>query len=225
MLLCALSIPAGTAAATQRPTAVILYYGAGGGGFAWVNGLSDYVIAHELGHTLGAPHAAALRCLAADGVTPVTYSDDCAEIEPETGEPGEYGDPLDPMGSGADLSPQTGYFVPHEMTAWRKLNFGAIPATDAPTITYSGTYALAPGGPDPTSGPSAHCTVPNLKRKKLRSAKQAIRRARCHLGKVKRRRSKGLPSGRVISQKPTAGRKLALGARVNLVVSSRQKRR
>jgi hypothetical protein len=107
-------------------------------------GISDYVTLHELGHGLtatpgdpGSPHAGSLRCF--EGATPVTYSASCTEDE--------TGDPFDPMGLGTrDVPAGEGakIRVPLEMTAWRKLNFGAIPASDAPTVAYSGIYTISP---------------------------------------------------------------------------------
>lgn len=295
--------------------------GTGGGSFAWIDSLSDYTIVHELGHVLGSPHAAALRCWTAG--TPVAYSDDCREVFPPGDESSEYGDPFDPMGFG-----HIGSF-PAEMTAWRKLEFGAIPAGDAPTITRSGTYAIAPleqstgtrllripngagefldldfrrpigpfdqgygsdavngvaihldtagfgptpsrlldtrpetptfddaplgagrqfrdfrtgvtietlsvgpsgatvkidGLPEPAATPvrrkgSSRCKVPNLERRKLKAARKSIRNRDCRVGKVKRRYSRKVPKGKVISQRPRAGKGIAAGGKVTIVVSS-----
>ncbi len=276
---------------------------------------------HEFGHGLtatpgdpGSPHAGTLRCF--EGSAPVTYSASCVEDE--------AGDPFDPMGSGRRGS------IPLEMSAWRKLNFGAIPAGDAPTIQYSGTYALAPleqssgvrllripsgegrfldldfrqpigpfdgvysAGEPATNGVAIHlddprfsgghpsllldttpetegfedapltagrqfrdfrtgvtvetlaagpggatvkigglpdppiaikrkverCKVPSLKRKKVKAARKAARKRNCKIGKVKRRHSRKVPKGKVISQKPKAGAKRRGGSKVSLVVSS-----
>jgi PKD domain/PASTA domain len=68
------------------------------------------------------------------------------------------------------------------------------------------------------------CIVPSVVGQTLAAAKAAIRRGHCRTGKVTRRRSAAVRKGRVLAQSPAAGRHLANGARVNLVVS-RGKRR
>ncbi len=64
-----------------------------------------------------------------------------------------------------------------------------------------------------------NCVVPNVKRKPLAAAKRRIAAAHCRVGKVTKAKSKTIPKGRVISQKPRAGKKLAPGSKVKLVVS------
>jgi hypothetical protein len=65
----------------------------------------------------------------------------------------------------------------------------------------------------------ALCVVPKLKGKKLRAAKRALKRAHCSVGKVTKVFSARVRKGRVVAPKPKAGKKLAPGARVKLVVS------
>jgi hypothetical protein len=62
------------------------------------------------------------------------------------------------------------------------------------------------------------CVVPRVRGKKVAAARRAIRRANCRLGRVRKARSRR-PSGRVIAQRPRAGKRLPLGTKVNLVVS------
>ncbi|MFL5935904.1 MAG: fibronectin type III domain-containing protein [Gaiellaceae bacterium] len=63
------------------------------------------------------------------------------------------------------------------------------------------------------------CVVPNLKRKTLAKAKRSIAAAHCRTGKVSKATSQTVPKGRVIGQSPKAGKKLASGSKVNVVVS------
>jgi PASTA domain len=62
------------------------------------------------------------------------------------------------------------------------------------------------------------CVVPRVQGRKMAAARKAIRRAHCRVGRVRKARSLR-PSGRVIAQTPRAGKRLPLGAKVNLVVS------
>jgi hypothetical protein len=66
---------------------------------------------------------------------------------------------------------------------------------------------------------SRRCVVPKVTRMPLAKAKRRIAAAHCRTGAVAKARSKTVPKGRVISQKPPAGKKLAAGSRVKLVVS------
>jgi serine/threonine-protein kinase len=61
--------------------------------------------------------------------------------------------------------------------------------------------------------------VPSVKGKPLAVAKRRIAAAHCRIGRVTRANSKTVRKGRVISQRPRAGRRLLRGSRVNLVVS------
>jgi len=63
------------------------------------------------------------------------------------------------------------------------------------------------------------CKVPNVRGKKLGVARSAITKARCRLGKLRRKTSKIVERGHVVSQSPKAGTRLPNRGRVNLVVS------
>jgi beta-lactam-binding protein with PASTA domain len=65
--------------------------------------------------------------------------------------------------------------------------------------------------------------VPKVKGKALGAAKAAISRAHCKVGKVTKAYSVKVKSGRVISQSPAAGKHLANGAKVSLVISRGRK--
>ena len=69
-----------------------------------------------------------------------------------------------------------------------------------------------------TAPPVPHCKVPKLIGRRLIPARRAIRAAHCSVGRVRYARSTRA-RGRVVSQSPRAGRTLAVGTKVNLVVS------
>jgi hypothetical protein len=64
-----------------------------------------------------------------------------------------------------------------------------------------------------------NCAVPKLKGKSLRKARRAIKAHDCRVGKIRRAFSTKIKKGRVVSQKPRAGRRLKHGAKVTVVVS------
>lgn len=84
-----------------------------------------------------------------------------------------------------------------------------VPGEDAPATTGGG------------SGSAKQCVVPSLKGKTLASAKSALKKRSCKLGKVKRR-SGGSGSFKVISQTSKSGRKLADGSAVGVTLARRR---
>ena len=73
--------------------------------------------------------------------------------------------------------------------------------------------------PPPPPPPQVLCRVPRVIGLRLQTARATIRRAHCSPGRVRRVRAKR--AGRVLAQKPSAGRVRARGARVRLVVGRR----
>jgi PASTA domain-containing protein len=76
-----------------------------------------------------------------------------------------------------------------------------------------GTLVVSTSAP-----PVPKCKVPRLIGKTLARARRMIRVAHCSVGSIRRARSRRA-RGRVVSQRPRAGRVLAATAKVNLVVS------
>jgi hypothetical protein len=92
------------------------------GRHSWINGaLATNIVAHELGHNLGAHHAGAYRCTEAGA--PVTLSGTCASVE--------YGDPFDVMGHGGAL-----------MSSFHRAQVGQLPAGQQVTAGRSQTVTL-----------------------------------------------------------------------------------
>jgi hypothetical protein len=67
------------------------------------------------------------------------------------------------------------------------------------------------------------CIVPNVGRKTVPAAKQAITRSHCRLGTIRRAYSKLVKKGQVISEEPTPRTVLRKGSKVDLVVSRGRK--
>lgn len=68
------------------------------------------------------------------------------------------------------------------------------------------------------------CVVPNVRGKTLRAARASIKRNHCRVGRVRRIFSGRTKAGRVVSQTPRAGRRLPVGARINVVLSKGKRR-
>ena len=81
------------------------------------------------------------------------------------------------------------------------------------------TAAFDPLVIPPTPKPVVKCVVPNVKLKTLAAAKKKIAAGHCKLGKVTKAKSKKVPKGKVISQSPRAGKKLAAQREGQLVLS------
>jgi hypothetical protein len=92
-----------------------------------------------------------------------------------------------------------------------------IPIDAAKTVTAKFDQLQTQPQDEPQQG--AKCVVPNVKRKPLATAKRKLAAAHCKTGKVTKAKSATVPKGRVISQKTSAGKRLAAGSKVNLVVS------
>jgi hypothetical protein len=72
--------------------------------------------------------------------------------------------------------------------------------------------------------PTRRCVVPKVRGKSLRAARAAITRGHCRVGRVRMTFSSRIKAGRVVSQTPRAGARLAVGARVHLMVSKGKRR-
>lgn len=79
--------------------------------------------------------------------------------------------------------------------------------------TMKGSFVVAVGAPPPT-----RCHVPRVLGQTLARARRTISARHCVVGRVRYTRSTR-PRGKVLSQKPRAGRRLARGSPVHLVVS------
>lgn len=68
------------------------------------------------------------------------------------------------------------------------------------------------------AGPTA-CAVPRLRGLTLVAARRLLAKRGCSLGRITRARSRRVPRGRVLAQRPAPGIRLARGARVRVVLS------
>jgi hypothetical protein len=80
--------------------------------------------------------------------------------------------------------------------------------------THVGPYVIAPAAvPQPK-----RCVVPRLRGKTRAAAAKLLKRAGCKLGPVKSQRSR-MRKGRIVAQRPPAGRKVGKGTPVVVTVS------
>ena len=84
---------------------------------------------------------------------------------------------------------------------------------DVHATAMKGSFVVAVGAPPPV-----RCSVPRVVGKTLSRARRMIRARHCAVGRIRRARSTRA-RGKVVSQKPRAGRRLARGSPVSLVVS------
>ncbi len=101
----------------------------------------------------------------------------------------------------------------------RGYTVAAICAGDDLSPRVSATPTAPPRASTPLRAPRPACVIPRLRGKRLAAAKRAIRRARCRVGKVRRRYTRRVRKGRVISQSPRSHTVRRPGSKVTLVVS------
>jgi len=100
-----------------------------------------------------------------------------------------------------------------------------VPTTTAVTVgTTASTTAATVGTTTSTTPALPGCTVPNVRGRTLAAARSALAASSCRTGTVKRAYSAKVKAGRVISQKPVAGKALPRGSKVDLVVSRGRRR-
>jgi len=104
-------------------------------------------------------------------------------------------------------------FGPNELQAYLEERATDLGATGKDALFGSGALAL---GAAPRL-PLRACIVPTLVGRRLATARSAITRAGCRLGRLRQLRSRGR-AGRVLSQRPRPGTRLARRGRVNLTV-------
>jgi uncharacterized repeat protein (TIGR01451 family) len=97
------------------------------------------------------------------------------------------------------------------------------------TASFTGDYGLTGQASASTSVTCSQtqvkCKVPKVVGLSLVKAKRKIARAHCRVGKVRRKFSTRRKKGKVVAQKPKAGRTLAAGAKVALTIGKGPRRR
>ncbi|HYX86821.1 MAG TPA: Calx-beta domain-containing protein, partial [Gaiellales bacterium] len=94
----------------------------------------------------------------------------------------------------------------------------AVDLSSASGATIAQSHAIGTIVNDDAAPPLRFCVVPRLVGKLLPTAKRKIRSAGCRVGRISTRASSRVKRNRVLSQRPRAGRKVARGTRVSLVV-------
>lgn len=90
-------------------------------------------------------------------------------------------------------------------------------------IVATNALGFVTAGTDQTFTTAPICKVPKVKGKKVRAARKAIKKANCKVGKVKKVFSSKVKKGRVVSQRPKAGKTGPAGMKVKLKVSKGEK--
>ncbi|MGH2931365.1 MAG: S8 family serine peptidase [Gaiellaceae bacterium] len=105
-------------------------------------------------------------------------------------------------------------FGPNELQAYLESH-----AIDLGVPGRDGTYGAGKLALGPSPRPALRvCVVPRLRGATLAVARSRIGRAGCSVGAVRRTRNR-LKRGRVVSQRPAAGRRVSLRGRVNVTLS------
>ena len=105
-------------------------------------------------------------------------------------------------------------FGPNELQAYLESH-----AIDLGAPGRDGTYGAGKLALGPSPRPALRvCVVPRLRGATLAVARSRIRSAGCSVGSVRRTRNR-LKRGRVVAQKPAAGRRVSLRGRVNVTLS------
>jgi Ca2+-binding RTX toxin-like protein len=135
-------------------------------------------------------------------------------------------------GSGQDFAVADANDAPSADCEGVDTGVGPIAPPPPPPVAPPPPPPVAPPPPPPAARPTTpprivRCLVPNVRGKPLAAARALVRRRNCAAGKVSRAYSRKVRKGRIISQRPRAGARLARGAKVNLLVSrgARPKRR
>jgi len=117
----------------------------------------------------------------------------------------------------------TGYDGMHSVVAADRIILGSPPPPPAPPPPPVPPQPPAPPPPPPPPPPfKPPCTVPRVVGKLLARAKTTIRHAHCRVGRIRYSSTIRRNRGKVLAQAPRPGRRLANGARVNLVVGRRR---
>jgi len=103
---------------------------------------------------------------------------------------------------------------------------GATTGTTSTTLPPPTTAPTEPTttAPTTTRGPAEPCLVPKLIGTTLTVARRRIARTSCRVGRVSRAYSRKVRRGRVISQRPKAGRRVGYGTAVSLTLSRGRRR-
>lgn len=110
--------------------------------------------------------------------------------------------------------PATSYAINSETQITAVAPAGTPGKADIAVTTVAGTSPITPADRFKYTG----CVVPKLKGTKLKAAKKKLKKAGCKVGKVAKEDGVSAKTGKVVGQKPKPGKKLAPGAKVNVIL-------